>query len=162
MTGDPTDHAAAPALPSASGEAIPARPTSPDASDAGRPAARLFLSAEELTVSRRTRHTAVRVSTRTTERIQHVDEPLAHHRVDIEHVSVNRFVDAMPPTREVDGVTIVPVVEEVLVLERRLLLREEVHVRKVIVETRHVEDVLLRAEVVDVERTDLGMEPESG
>ncbi len=117
------------------------------------------LAAEEVVVSRQTRQTTVRVSTRTVERAEHVDVPLTHRRVEIERVSINQVVAAMPVTREVDGVTIVPVVEEVVVVERRLVLKEEIHIRPVIVEDRHMEDVVLRHEEVDVTRTETGHEP---
>jgi stress response protein YsnF len=59
----------------------------------------------------------------------------------------------MPPIRIEGDVTIYPVVEEVLVVERRLVLREEVHVtRRRRVE--HVgEDVPVRRTEARVERT---------
>ena len=104
----------------------------------------LPLAAEELVVSRQTRHTTVRVSTTTVERKQHVDVPLTHRRIEVEHVSINQVVASIPPTREVDGATIVPVVEEVVVVERRLVLKEGIRIREVIVEYRHTEDVVLR------------------
>ena len=49
--------------------------------------------------------------------------------VEVERVPVGRPVEAPEGVREVDGVTVIPVYEEVLVVERRLVLREEVHLR---------------------------------
>jgi uncharacterized protein (TIGR02271 family) len=86
------------------------------------------------------------------ERVEHIDEPLLHDEVDIEHVAINRVVDAPQAPREEDGVLIIPVYEEVVTVERRWVLKEEVRLRRREVETRHREDVTLREEEVLVER----------
>jgi uncharacterized protein (TIGR02271 family) len=86
------------------------------------------------------------------ERVEHIDEPLLHDEVDIEHVAINRVVDAPQPPREEDGVLIIPVYEEVVTVERRWVLKEEVRLRRREVETRHREDVTLLEEEVLTER----------
>ena len=48
--------------------------------------------------------------------------------------------------------TILPVVEEVLVLERRIVLKEEVRICRVEVADTHRETVLLRDETAEVTR----------
>jgi stress response protein YsnF len=55
-----------------------------------------------------------------------VDVPLVEEHIEIERVPVNRFVDGPSPARQEGDVTVVPVFEEVLVVERRLMLKEEV------------------------------------
>jgi stress response protein YsnF len=45
-------------------------------------------------------------------------------------VPINREIDHAPEVRTENGVTIVPVVEEVLVVEKRLVLKEELHIRR--------------------------------
>lgn len=50
--------------------------------------------------------------------------------VEIRRVKVDREVDHVPKVRVEGDVTIVPVVEEVLVVEKRLVLKEEVHISK--------------------------------
>ena len=50
--------------------------------------------------------------------------------VDVTRVPVDRIIDAAPATRSEGELTIIPVVEEVLVIEKRLLLKEEVHIRR--------------------------------
>ena len=47
---------------------------------------------------------------------------------------------------------IIPVFEEVLVVEKRLLLREEVHLSKRTARSNVPQTVVLRHEVVDIER----------
>lgn len=92
----------------------------------------------------------VRVRTETREEDVEVSETLRSSRVEVERVPVDRFVDEVPEVREEDGVTIVPVMEEVLV--RRLVLREELHVRRVEEEREHRETVTLRTQEPVVDR----------
>ena len=73
--------------------------------------------------------------------------------MQVERVPVNRFVSGTQPVRQDGDVTIVPVYEEVLVVERRLMLKEEVKVTR----QRHVRsqrrEVELRSEQVEVLRS---------
>jgi len=59
-----------------------------------------------------------------------LDEHLFADEVAIERVPVNQIVEAMPETRTEGDVMIVPVVEEVLVVQKRLLLKEEVRIHR--------------------------------
>ena len=58
-------------------------------------------------------------------------DTLVRERIETTRVAVNRVVDVLPTTREVDGVTIIPVVEERLRLVRELVLVEEIHMQRV-------------------------------
>jgi uncharacterized protein (TIGR02271 family) len=86
--------------------------------------------------------------------VQSVDVPLVEERVDVRRVPVNRFVDGPVPTRQEGDTTVVPVMEEVLVVEKRLMLREEVHVTRRRVTSHERQDVTLRREEVRVLRAD--------
>jgi stress response protein YsnF len=55
---------------------------------------------------------------------------LEEETVDITRVPVDRVVDEVPAVRTEDGVTIVPILEEVLFVEKRLVLKEELHIRR--------------------------------
>lgn len=59
-----------------------------------------------------------------------VDEPLYVEDVEVERVPVNRIVDGPVETRQEGDITIIPVVEEVVSIQKRLLLKEEVRVRR--------------------------------
>ncbi len=109
--------------------------------------------AEKLSVTRRRIETGgVRASVTTRHHEQIIEEDLLHERVEVERVPVGRVVDAIPPVREDGTTTIIPVVEEVLVIERRLILKEEVHIRRITVREAHVETVVTRAQDVVVTR----------
>jgi uncharacterized protein (TIGR02271 family) len=115
--------------------------------------AKLHLLEEELSVRKETRETGrVRVATQTHEREALVDEDLASERVEIERVPVGRCVEAVPDVRQDGDTTVVPVVEEVLHVERRLMLTEEVRIRRVRTTERHQEKVSLRRQEAVVTR----------
>jgi stress response protein YsnF len=80
------------------------------------------------------------------------DEPLRRETVDVERVAVNRVIDAPVEIRHEGDTVIVPVMEEVLVVEKRLVLREEVRLTTRRTEHRQPQTVDLRYEQVSVER----------
>ncbi|HZH10219.1 MAG TPA: YsnF/AvaK domain-containing protein [Microvirga sp.] len=55
---------------------------------------------------------------------------LEEETVEVKRVPVDRAIDQAPAIRTENGVTIIPVLEEVLVVEKRLILKEELHIRK--------------------------------
>lgn len=75
----------------------------------------------------------VRVST-WTETIEDIlRESLRSDHVGVTRVAIGRTLaegEIPPVTRSEGGVTIVPVLEEILVVEKRLILKEEVHIRQ--------------------------------
>jgi uncharacterized protein (TIGR02271 family) len=109
---------------------------------------------EQFSVAKRVVETArVRVSRVTHDHQQLVDELLNHEKVEVEHVPVDRPIETMPSIRQEGDVTIIPVVEEVLKVERCLVLKEEVHIRRIKTTERHQEQVTLRKQEVLVART---------
>jgi uncharacterized protein (TIGR02271 family) len=90
------------------------------------------------------------------EHTETVDLPLMEERTEIERIPVNRAVDTAPMVRHEGDAMIVPVMEEVLVTEKRLVLREELHIRKRKVEVRTRHQVTLRREHVEIDRPEHG------
>jgi uncharacterized protein (TIGR02271 family) len=118
------------------------------------------LHREALDVSRQQVETGrVQVSTITKATDALVDELLTHERVEIERVAVGRVVEKTPPIREEGETTIIPVVEETLVVEKRLVLKEEIHIRRVRVTEQHRETVVLREQEVVIRRSNTGVTP---
>lgn len=71
--------------------------------------------------------------------------------IAVERITLNRDVDAVPAPRQEGETLVIPVVEEVLVTEKRLVLREEIRVtRRQVTESVPVRETL-RREVVEVE-----------
>jgi uncharacterized protein (TIGR02271 family) len=108
---------------------------------------------ESLSVAKRVVETGrVRVSRVTHNYQQAVDELLQHEKVEVERVPVDRVVEAMPSIRQEGDVTIVPVVEEVVKIERHLVLKEEVHIRRVRHAERYQETITLRRQEAVISR----------
>jgi uncharacterized protein (TIGR02271 family) len=139
----------------AQGESSPTkRKIAPESSGSAREGESIELLAEEMSVERQQVETGrVRVNVVTRERQELVDVPLAHEQVVVERVPIGRPVDARPPIREEGDTFIVPIVEEILVLERRLMLKEEVHLKRVHTTERYQQSVTLRHQEAVVTRT---------
>ena len=113
----------------------------------------LRLHAEDISVAkRRVDGETVRVGTVTRTREQPVDEELTHERVEVERIPIGRYVETAPAVRQEGDTTVLPVLEEVVVVERRLLLKEEVRITRVRVTERHRETVTLREQETVVSR----------
>jgi uncharacterized protein (TIGR02271 family) len=83
---------------------------------------------------------------------ERIERALRHDDVSIERVPLGREVEKAPEIREEDGVLIVPVLQEELVVRTRLVLKEELRITRRR-ETRPVQQtVRLRRETVEVER----------
>ena len=109
--------------------------------------------AEELQVGRRSIETGrVRVTKLVQEHQEVVDEPVLAEEVHVERVPVNRVVESAPQPRQEGDTLVFPVLEEVLVVERRLMLKEEVRITKRVTESREPQTVTLRSENVKIER----------
>ena len=108
---------------------------------------------ERLTVGKRAVESGrVRVRVTVEEREEILTEQLARDDVQIERVPRGERLTEMPHVRLEGSTTIIPVVEEVLVVEKALVLVEEIHVRRV-TETETVQiPATVRSERATVER----------
>jgi uncharacterized protein (TIGR02271 family) len=109
---------------------------------------------ERVSVTKREVETGrLRVQVSVEERQDHVPVELAHDEVEIERVPVNKAVTQLPSVRLEGSTTVIPVVEEVVVVEKRLVVVEEIHIRrKSQVETKEI-PVILKSERVRIERS---------
>ena len=94
----------------------------------------------------------VRITSRVEERLEVLRDELIAQTVAVDRVAVNREVDTPPGIRSEGDVLIIPVVEQRLVVTKRWVVTEELHVRR----REHVEaveiPVELRSTHVSVER----------
>jgi uncharacterized protein (TIGR02271 family) len=110
---------------------------------------------EELVVDKRTLPIgAVEVRKHILERTETIDMPLLKEEVDIRRVVINQEIDRIPPTREEGDAIIIPVVEEQIVISKRLVLKEELHLTRHRSVRRATEQVVLRREEPEVTRFD--------
>lgn len=83
---------------------------------------------------------------------ENIDTPLIQERVQVERIPIEQIINDAAKTRYEGETLVIPVMEEVLVVEKRLLLKEEIRITKHTEETLHEETVTLRSEEVAVER----------
>ena len=108
---------------------------------------------EDLEVQKRVVQTGnVRITKTIHEREALVDEPLWREEVEVERVPIQRLADGPIPVRYEGDTMIVSIMEEALVVEKRLMLKEELHIRKRRIEAHQPQRVTLRSEEVHVER----------
>lgn len=109
--------------------------------------------AEELQVGKRVVETGrVRVRKVVHQREAVVDEPLFRDDVQVERVAINQQINMLPDVRREGDTVIIPVVEEILVVEKRLVLKEELHVTRRRTTVRDQQTVPLLSEELIVER----------
>ncbi|MGN7871715.1 YsnF/AvaK domain-containing protein [Paracoccus sp. 22332] len=114
---------------------------------------------ETATVStRRVVSGRVRIATQTEEINHLLPTDLASVEVDVVRVPMDRRIDTIPDVVTEGEVTIIPVVEERLVVTRELYLREEIHVHRI--EHKETIDVpaTTRRQTVQIERLPADLE----
>jgi len=87
------------------------------------------------------------------EREEAVEILLRQQDLSVERVPIGRVVPEAPQTRQEGDTLIIPILEEVLVVEKRLMLKEELHIRKQSSERTEHQTIRLRSEQVEIEQT---------
>jgi uncharacterized protein (TIGR02271 family) len=120
----------------------------------------LALLAEEFEVRKEAVETGrLRVSKQTHTREAAIDETLLHEQAEVETVPIGRQIFEMPPIRREGETTIVPIVEEVLYTERRLVLKEEVRITRRRISEQFRDHVTLRYQEALITRVQSATEP---
>jgi uncharacterized protein (TIGR02271 family) len=96
----------------------------------------------------------VRVRKTVTEHPVVIDERLQRDEVVVTRVAVDRVVapDQAPAVRYEGETLVVPVLEEVLVVERKVRIKEELHITRSRREDHYHDTVVLKTEQVAIER----------
>ena len=88
------------------------------------------------------------------EDVERYNIPYIEENISVERVPKNELLDSVPPAvRYEDDVMIIPVLKEVAVVEKRIMLVEELRVTKTRTEKNQTHDVSLRKEEVQVKRS---------
>jgi uncharacterized protein (TIGR02271 family) len=112
---------------------------------------------EEVSVTKKVIETArVNLSKTINESIESYEIPLSEEEIVVKRIPKNQLVDTMPAASRYEGdVMIIPVLKEVAVIEKRIMLIEEIHVSKLKTEKKESHDVVIRKEEVNITRTKL-------
>ena len=84
-----------------------------------------------------------------------IDQPLTTEEVEVERVPLDRWVDAPVPVRQEGLTTIITLLEEVVVVEKRLRAIEEVRITRRRTTRQASQHVTLRREEAVVERLEV-------
>ena len=112
---------------------------------------------EYVTVGKKVVETAhIRVSKTINEKTESFEIPLKQEEIVVKRVPKNELIDIIPPASRYEGdIMIIPVLKEVAVIEKRLMLVEEIHISKLHTEKIETQEVTVRKEEVNVTRTEL-------
>ena len=104
----------------------------------------------------------VRIHKTVSEQAHQVEQALLRDAVEVKRVPIDRIVplSEAPVARQEGDTFIVPVLEEILVVEKRLRIKEEVHITRTARQEQYADTVVLRTENVSVERFGDGPDPE--
>ncbi len=100
----------------------------------------------------------VRIGKKVKERQETVPVSLLQEEIEVERIPINRILasNEVPRPRQEGDTYIVPVFKEVLVIEKKLCLEEEVHITTHKKEVASSQAVSLRSEEISIQRFDEG------
>lgn len=78
--------------------------------------------------------------------------PVVSEEIQVEHKPINQYVESAPAVRVDGDTTIISVVKEVLVVEKRLMLVEELHITKTQIASTTTVTETLRKETIEINR----------
>lgn len=109
---------------------------------------------EEMPVieKRKVETASIKIRKKVTESPQVLEESLAKEEFLIDRVPINEVRDEPLQMRTEGDITIIPVQEEVLVVQKKIMVREEIRIRKVRTEHSEKVTVSLRKEEVQIDR----------
>lgn len=104
----------------------------------------------------------VRIHKTVSEQPHRIDETLLRDAVNVRRVPVDQIVSLTeaPVARQEGDTLIVPILEEILVVEKRLRIKEEIHITRTAQAEPYTDTVMLRSEQVSVERFDSALDTE--
>ncbi len=98
----------------------------------------------------------VNISKTIKESTEYIDIPLSREEIIVSRIPKNEIIDIMPAASRYEGdVMIIPVLKEVAVIKKRMMLVEEIHVTKIKAEKIETQEVTVRKEEVNITRKDL-------
>ncbi len=96
----------------------------------------------------------VRVTKRVDSHEEVLEQELRKGRVEVKRVKTDRVVDGPQPVQRVGNTLVIPVVSEVLRVEKRWVVTEEIHITQTEERERVQQKVKVNQEHADVERLD--------
>lgn len=96
----------------------------------------------------------VKIRKRVAKKSELLDVPEIHENVKVERIPINRLIETAPPPIRYEGSTmIISVLREEVIVTKRLVLVEELHVNKEQTEVHNPQEIGLLKEEIEIERT---------
>jgi uncharacterized protein (TIGR02271 family) len=111
---------------------------------------------EKLVISKEIVETGkVHIRKTVTEEVASVNIPITNEIYQVERVEVPlRTLDSPPePMRQDGDTTIIPVVREITVVQKKYQVIEEIHIHRTLTQTPLTQEITLRKEHINVERS---------
>lgn len=98
----------------------------------------------------------VRLHKTVSEQTHQIDQTLMRDAISVKRVPIDKIVplSEAPVARQEGNTWIVPILEEILIVEKRLRIKEEVHIVRTAQAEPYADTVVLRSEQVTIERFD--------
>ena len=93
----------------------------------------------------------VRVHTELDVSDQAISEELTADHISVRRVPINRYVETAPGIKTEGELTIIPVLEEVLVVQTKLVLKEEIHIQRTLTTKNVTESIPVRKQRAVIE-----------
>ena len=114
----------------------------------------LPLVAERAVVQKETVETGrVTIHTHVEERFEIIREALRHEHVTVDRVPIGLEVESAPAIRQEGETLIYPIMEEEIVVTKRLILKEELRITRVVSTELVDRDIALRSVRAEIHRT---------
>ncbi|MDQ9171215.1 DUF2382 domain-containing protein [Oxalobacteraceae bacterium R-40] len=130
----------------------------PSAQSEWREEINIPVAREEINIDKRSVDTGkgIRVTKHVLEHDEIVNVPHITETLSVRHIEAGQIVseESLPQARQEGDIYIIPVFEEIYVLEKRIRLKEEIHITRARKETQEDQKIKLRSEQVAVERFD--------
>ncbi len=117
------------------------------------------LREEAVVRTRKVDRGGVRVHKTVNAREEVIEHPIYREAVEVERIPIGRIVEVAPEVHEEGDTLIIPVLEEQLVVEKRLVLKEEIRITRRRTEATEQGRVVLREEQAMIEDIE---QPEGG
>ena len=107
---------------------------------------------EQLHVEKKETESKVYITKQVQEEEATVEVPLQHDKVNVERITINQYVEEHPTVRYEGDKIIIPVVQEEVIVEKKIRLVEEVHIDREHYQENFSETFTLKKEIIEVTR----------
>lgn len=108
---------------------------------------------EEILVSKQQQVTGqLHVERRTEEKVIPVKATLLSNKAEVDVLPIGKYIDAIPTSREEEGVTVIPVYEEHIEIIKKIYLKEEIRIRQAEQKHNFEGQEIVKQQIIEITR----------